>query len=325
MRYYLMYIVIAAVALAGCGGNSAAGASPTGTPATLAVNHAHSIVIMANNPNRVLMGAHYHLYESNDGGKSWRPLSSQMVLSMVPDTIHPSTLYAVSLQNGLEKSTNGGTKWTRIGTSIPKGRITGITLDPKGRILLAYGVGIYRSVDGGAQWTNVLAKQSIYNIAVGADGTAYAASSNGLFVSTTGGVHWSAVKSIGNQPVVQTVASGTVAYAVAAVALMKSSNDGRTWQPLAKAPAGIEFLGVSPTDPNEVFGEIGAQGFVASHNGGATWTNANSGITDRNFNASVVRVAPTSPNIVYTAAWGLHFYASHDGGRHWTRTATLLR
>jgi plastocyanin len=85
-----------------------------------------------------------------------------------------------------------------------------------------------------------------------------------------------------------------------------------------------EFIGVSPTNPNEVFGEIGAQGFVMSRDGGITWRKADQGITDRNFNASVVRISPSSPNVVYTAAWGLHFYASKDGGQHWTRKSTLI-
>jgi photosystem II stability/assembly factor-like uncharacterized protein len=327
MRSFPVVLAVGALALAGCGGSSSSGASAgsTSTPTTNAVNHAHSIVVMADNPNHILMGAHYHLYSSTNGGKTWHALTNQMVLSLAPVPAHPSTLFAVSLQKGLERSTDGGVHWTRLATNIPQGDITGVTMDPRNNALLAYGVGIYHSADGGAHWATELKKQSIYNIAVSGDGTAYASSSNGLFLSRDGGVHWSSVKAIGNQPVVQVAASGQVAYAIAAIALMKSTNDGRTWHALSKAPAGIEFMGVAPSNPSEIYGEIGAQGFVVSHNGGATWAKANSGITDRNFNASVIRVAPTAPNIVYTAAWGLHFYASHDGGQHWVRTATLLR
>jgi photosystem II stability/assembly factor-like uncharacterized protein len=323
MRSSLALILVMAVAIAGCGGNSSASSAPTSTPAALAVNHAHSILVMPGNARDVLMGAHYRLYKSTDGGKSWHPLVNQMVLSMVLDPAHPSTIYAVSLQKGLEKSIDGGMHWARLAPGISQGHLTGVAFLPASHVVLAYGVGIYRSATGGAHWSNVLAKQSIYNIAAGAGSTAYAASSNGLYVSHDGGLHWKFASSIGNQPVIQAATSGTVAYAIAAVALMKSTDDGRTWKPLSKAPA-VEFLGVSPTNPNEVFGEIGAQGFVVSRDGGATWHRADRGITDRNFNASVVRVAPSSPNVVYTAAWGLHFYASQDGGQHWTRTSTLI-
>ncbi len=323
MRFSLILILGGAFALAGCGGGSSASSASTSTPAALAVNHAHSIVVMPNNPDDLLMGAHYRLYKSTNGGKSWQPLVNQMVLSMALDPAHPSTIYAVSLQKGLEKSVNGGAHWTPLSVGIAKGHLTGVSFIPTSRVVLAYGVGIYRSATGGAHWSNVLAKQSIYSIAVGADGTAYAASSNGLYVSHDAGLHWKAAAQIGNQPVVQAAASGKVAYAIAAVALMKSTDDGRTWKALTGAPS-VEFLGVSPTNPNEVFGEIGAQGFVVSRDGGVHWQKANTGITDRNFNASVVRVSPSSPNVVYTAAWGLHFYTSQDGGQHWTRTATLI-
>jgi photosystem II stability/assembly factor-like uncharacterized protein len=323
MRFSIVLILVAAFAIAGCGGSSSASSAHTSTPATLAVNHAHSILVMPSNADDVLMGAHYRLYKSTNGGKSWHPLVNQMVLSMVLDPARPSTIYAVSLQKGLEKSIDGGVHWTPLGVGISKGHLTGVAFVPTSHVVLAYGVGIYRSATGGAQWSSVLAKQSIYSIAVGADGTAYAASSNGLYVSHDAGLHWKIVSSIGNQPVVQAAASGNVAYAIAAVALMKSTDDGRTWKPLANAPA-VEFIGVSPTNPNEVFGEIGAQGFVMSRDGGITWRKADQGITDRNFNASVVRISPSSPNVVYTAAWGLHFYASKDGGQHWTRKSTLI-
>ena len=322
MRFSLVLVLLAACALAGCGGSSGAASAPTPTPATLAVNHAHSIVVLPANPNDILMGAHYHLYRSTDGGNTWHPLVKQMVLSMALDPAQPSTIYAVSLQNGLEKSTNGGAHWTRLSVGIAKGSLTGVAL--AGHAIIAYGVGMYRSTTGGAHWSQVLTKQSIYNVAAGGRNVVYAASSNGLYVSRDTGGHWAPVSSIGTQPVVQVAAAGTVAYAVAAVALMKSSDNGRTWKPLTAAPAGIEYLGVSPTNPDEVFGEIGAGGFVVSRNGGATWKKANVGITDRNFNASVVRVAPSSPNVVYTAAWGLHFYTSTNGGKTWKRTATLL-
>jgi photosystem II stability/assembly factor-like uncharacterized protein len=323
MRLSLVLILVSAIAVAGCGGGSSASSAPTSTPAALAVNHAHSILVMPNNANDVLMGAHYHLYKSTNGGKTWQPLVKQMVLSMALDPTHPSTIYAVSLQKGLEKSVDGGAHWNSLNVGISKGHLTGVSFVPTSHTVLAYGVGIYRSTTGGAHWSNVLAKQSIYTIAVGSDGTTYAASSNGLYVSHDAGHHWKAAAQIGNQPVVQVAAAGRVAYAIAAVALMKSTDNGRTWKALSAAPS-IEFLGVSPTNPNEVFGEIGAQGFVMSRDGGLHWQKANAGITDRNFNASVVRVSPSMPNVVYTAAWGLHFYASQDGGQHWTRTSTLI-
>jgi len=325
MRSFRFLLLGISIVAAGCGASNSGTSSPTSVAvSTNAQNHLHTIVIMPNNPNVLYMGAHYHLYKSSDGGVKWRPLASQMMLSMVLDPAHPSTLYAVSLQRGLIKTTDGGGHWNPSASGISRGAATGVAFDPATRAVLAYGDGIYRSTDGGAHWTRVLKGQSIANIAMGSGGTAYAATGNGLYVSQ-GGVHWKSVASIGNQPIVQVVASGSVAYVATPISLLKSADGGRTWKTLSKAPTGIEFLGVSPSNPNEVIGEVAGQGFRASHDGGATWSAANSGIHDRDFNASTVRIAPSSPQVVYTGAWGLHFYASHDGGRHWAETATLLR
>ena len=332
MRLYFGLLLTAALVLSGCGASQSGSSNPTSVPtrtssSTLALgqNHVHTIVIMPHNPNVIYMGAHYHLYKSSDGGVKWRPLVNQMMLSMALDPAHPSTLYAVSSKRGLLKTTDGGVHWRPSAAGIPVGRVTGVAVDSNSRAVFAYGLGIYRSVDGGVHWSNVLAGQSITNVAVGSTRTDYAAAGNGLFVSHDGGVHWKSVASVGNQPVIQVVASGSVAYAAAPIALLKSTNNGRTWSPLGNAPAGIEFLGLSPSNPREVIAEVAGKGFVASHDGGATWRPANSGIHDRNFNASTVRVAPSAARIVYTGSWGLHFYASHDGAQHWTETATLIR
>src|SRR5579859_6396491 len=138
MRFSLILMLGAAVALAGCGGGSSASSAPTSTPAALAVNHAHSILVMPNNPNDLLMGAHYRLYKSTNGGKSWQPLVNQIVLFMALDTTHPSTIYAVSLQKGLEKSVDGGAHWSPLNVGIAKGHLTGVSFVPASHVVLPY-------------------------------------------------------------------------------------------------------------------------------------------------------------------------------------------
>jgi photosystem II stability/assembly factor-like uncharacterized protein len=309
--------------VAGCGSSNSSGGKPTSSPPAL--NHVHSIVVMPNNPNTLYMGTHYHLYKSSNGGKNWQPLTKQMMLSMTMDLAHPSTLYAVSLQNGLLKSSDGGAHWSSLKGQVPMGKATGVTVSPTGSDVLAYGSGVYRSTDGGKTWTHALGKQSIDSAAFGAT-TAYAASnSNGLYVSHDGGATWQNAAAVGNQPVLQVVAAQSTAYAVTPVTIMRSTNNGQTWRKLSRTPFGVEFVGVAPRRPNEVIAEVGGKGFYASYNGGATWTRANKGIHDTDFNASLVRITPSSPRIMYTGAWGLHFYASHDGGHTWKEMATLAR
>jgi photosystem II stability/assembly factor-like uncharacterized protein len=107
---------------------------------------------------------------------------------------------------------------------------------------------------------------------------------------------------------------------------MKSSNSGRSWKTLNRAPSGVNFLGVAPSDPNVVVAAVslgsGGSSFYVTHDGGMSWARG-TGIHGRSFTSSTVRVAPSSPKVMYTGAWGLYFYASHDGGKHWVQTAML--
>lgn len=319
--------------LAGCGSPQSAGTTSSGAKASsngaagntsqTAQNHVHSIVIMPNDPNTLYLGAHYRLYKSTDGGKGWHSLTKQMMLSMAMDASKPATLYAVSLQHGLVKTSDAGSHWAPMRNGVPAGGVTGVVAGPAGGTALAYGNGIYRTIDGGSRWTGVQRGHSIASAAFGTSGSVYAAAGDGLFVSSDSGQHWHPVRSIGNQPVIQVAAAGSDAYAVTAIGLFRSTDGGKNWKMLGKAPAGVEFLGLAPSDPNEVLAEVGGKGFYATYNGGASWQRASSGIHDTDFNASTVRIAPSKPNVAYTGAWGLHFYATHDGGRHWTEVSTL--
>jgi hypothetical protein len=329
MRSLFLFLGLG-VLMAGCGSSDSSSPSPTLT--TQAVNHVHSILVSPSNPNDVLLGGHFALYRSTNGGAAWQPLLHQMMLSMARDPSQPRTLFGVTQQQGLLVSKDNGRNWKAVTHAAPKGKVTGVVFDRVNQVVLAYGSGVYAGTSSGTVWrTDGLVGQSVAGIAVGSDGTEYAATGNGLFTrhpafaSGRPAVAWRSVAAFAGQPVIQVVASGRVAYAAGAISLMKSSNGGATWKELTGAPQGIEFLGLSPSNPNEIFGEVSNQGFMVSHNGGTTWKPASAGIQDRNFNASTIVVAPSSPQIAYTGAWGLHFYATHDGGRHWTRVSSLTK
>jgi photosystem II stability/assembly factor-like uncharacterized protein len=331
MRRFLAYIVLA-LFIAGCGssnnsssGNngSNSGGSPTNPFALGGVNHLHSIVIMPSRPNTLLLGSHYQLYRSTDGGVHWQPLLSQMMISMVLDPQRPNRLYGATLQSGMVRSTDGGMHWQVVKGGLRKGHVLGVVYDPFTRAVLAYGSGIVRSTDGGNTWVTTRPGTHILTMAVGAAGTVYATTIAGLLVSHDGGAHWTQDATFGQQPVLTVAASGPTAYVTTPFNLYQSTDDGHTWQERKKAPTAIEFLGIAPTKPNQIVAEAAASGFSASDDGGKTWRRANIGLTHTNFASSTIRFAPSNPNVAYTGAWGLYVYTSHNGGRTWTETATL--
>jgi len=319
MRYLIALIIV--IGLAGCGSSPSSSAGSSSNPPMK--NHVHSIVVMPSNPQDIYLGAHYHLYHSMDGGKKWSILSNQMMLSLVMDPQQPSVFYSVSLQKGLEKSTNGARGWQLLKGGPAKGAAVGIIVSSDGKTVIAYGKGVYRSTDGGSHWAKTLTHRSVYSGAFGSGETVYAATDNGLYISNDDGMTWKEVKAIGSQPLLQVVADGNVAYAVTALGIERTADDGATWTQLKKLPLGIEFIGVAPSDPNDIVAEIGGKGFYASYDGGQTWQKANSGIHDRDFNASTVRFAPSTAQVAYTGAWGLDFYETTDGGHKWREVSVL--
>jgi photosystem II stability/assembly factor-like uncharacterized protein len=321
----LSSVLVAALLAAGALAHPGARIASAAPARVSGPNHVHSILIMPNNSNVVLLGSHYRLLKSTDGGRHWKTLLKEMMLSMAVDPAHVNTIYGITLQSGLVKSNDGGTHWKHVTSGPKQGTVSGVSYDPASHTLLAFGNGIYRSTDGGGHWRFVLKGQNIYNAAFGAGKTGYAAGDNGLFLSRDAGVHWSSVRSVGNQPVLQVVAAGRTAYAAAAISLLKTADGGKTWKSLDSAPQGIEFLGISPSNPDEIFCEVAQHGFEVSYNGGKSWHSADRGIHDSKFSNSAIRVAPSSASVVYTGSWGVHFYASHNAGKSWSLASTLTR
>ena len=149
---------------------------------------------------------------------TWNPLGPGNVggrtraLVINPDT--PNTMYAGGVAGGVWKTTNGGTSWSAEGDDLANLAVTTLALRPgTPNTILAgtgegffnidavRGAGIFRSTDGGANWTQIEqpadgAKSDFHyvNKVVFYDAnTAFAATGTGVYRSTNGGVSWTKV------------------------------------------------------------------------------------------------------------------------------------
>jgi len=160
---------------------------------------------------------------------------------------------------------------------------TGINLDTYGPEDVL-GVGIYRSTDGGATWTQLtdaaVAERGFLAIAVSPDDhlTVYAAGcfDVGVFKSTDGGDTWTAV-------------------------------NGGLPQPYGF----FKELAIDPEDANRIF-LGGVNGLFRSTNGGQSWTQLTSGL-DPTAAAEGVVIDPTDSEIVYCGTNAGILYST-DGG-----------
>src|SRR5262249_36321702 len=118
-------------------------------------HHISRIVIHPTNPDVVFVAAMGHLYSTNadrglykttDGGETWQKIlfvsDSVGVIDMVMHPTNPDTLYVATYDkdrkpyqivnggpgSGIQKTTDGGKTWTKLGGGLPTGKIGRIGL-----------------------------------------------------------------------------------------------------------------------------------------------------------------------------------------------------
>lgn len=218
---------------------------PTGLPkATI-----WSIAMDENSPTdaRILYAASYEngIFKSTDSGQNWTGVntglgvnSNLQVRKIVVDPNDSQTLYAGieakpvkingddgTVQGGLFKSTDAGTSWSRIDTSLPQLSVWDIAVVPGNPQIIYTAVsseydhtvgetfpgGVYKSVNGGTSWARVSTgfgseeKLDVASIAIHPDNhnILYAATSDapyhdlsggrGIFKSSDAGETWQAI------------------------------------------------------------------------------------------------------------------------------------
>lgn len=141
----------------------------------------------------------------------------------------------------------------------------------------------------------------------------------GFQKSTDGGNTWQKISDGVNGPVdfhVMTVSqvNPNVIYGVYSGRLQRSVDEGKNWEIVSAAPAGIFTLATSPTAADSIYAGT-TDGLYVSKNQGQNWTKL------ENTTSAVTSLATHPLNgeelLVYTQAQGL--IRSRDGGVNWAR------
>jgi photosystem II stability/assembly factor-like uncharacterized protein len=253
------------------------------------------------------------------------------------DAIHDGdrlTVYIGAASGGVWKSLNGGTTYKPVFDKSGVQSIGAITIDSKTpqtvwvgsgeawtRNSTSIGDGIYKSTDGGENWTNMGLKDSerISKILVDP------ADSNTVYVCVPGKL-WSDSDDRG---------------------VYKTTDGGKTWNKILKNPnpsTGCSIMTMDRSNPKVLFAGMwdfrrkgwtfrsggdgpnapSASGLFKTTDGGATWQEISGakGLPAKPWGRTAVTIAPSKPNVVYAFVEadppknGL--YRSDDGGATWT-------
>jgi photosystem II stability/assembly factor-like uncharacterized protein len=288
---------------------------------------------VADQPNLFYIAAvNGGIWKSEDAGRTWRPIfdreptGSIGALALAPSD--PRIVYAgsgeglqrpdLAVGDGIYKSTDGGDTWTHLGLRDGQ-QIASIAVDPKdaNRLFVAvlghpYGPnsqrGLYRSLDGGATFTQVLYR----NENTGAFDVVLDPNDPSVVYATL----WAA-----RQAPWEIGAS----FEIPGSGVFKSSDGGTSWTQLtAGLPARVGRceVAVAPSDSRVVYlyADVEAKGddtgaLYRSDDAGAHFTLVNSAdeIAQRGDDLVSLAVDPTNPQIVYLT--NTSTYRSTDGGK----------
>ena len=245
------------------------------------------------------------------------------------------TIYVVAASGGVWKSVNGGTTFKPVFDRQPVQSIGAVAIDPKNprviwvgtgeawmRNSVSIGDGIYKSVDGGENWTNVGLRGSEHIAKILIDPTA----SNTVYACVPGNL-WSDSDERG---------------------VYRTTDGGQTWAKILKGTnlsTGCSMISLDPANPRTLFAGMwdfrrrgwtfrsggdgptapSGSGLFKSTDGGAIWAELNTasaaGLPPKPWGRVAVSVAPSKPQIVYAfveAAPPLNaLYRSDNGGKTW--------
>lgn len=232
----------------------------------------------------------------------------------------PNTFYLAAAQGGVWKTTDGGVNYTPLGDNWEVNATSSVAVDPLSPNTVYVGTGDYpgsrpycmgimKSTDGGATWTNLgrteLGSRAINKILVHPTNPQIVivtqgrgASGNGqVWRSTNGGLTWSAVvtTSASWSDLSIGVASGGTQYIWAVggtsgsgAIIRRSSNQGLSWTTITSPVSGSQSglcIAASKVNVNTVYLLCPSSRLIyKSTDAGASWTNISAGFVNGNNN-----------------------------------------
>jgi photosystem II stability/assembly factor-like uncharacterized protein len=294
------------------------------------------------------------VYRSIDKNQNWKQvnsgLPSMQINTLAIDPNNPKVLYAAPYNYGIYKTTDGGASWTSMSKGMSgKVVVYSIVIDPKNSSNVYASMRdnnltslnppwkgtIYRSTDGGANWTASLtnaggsAEQDwIYSLTIDpkSTNTIYAAAHEmGAYRSTDSGKSWSSISNGLNDQTGRAIVidpthtnPSTLYFGVwHRSGVFKTNDSGAHWNSSASGITGTKIYGMSidPNDASILYAATYNFGLYKSTNAGGSWFNIGfNGIPFLSITAS-----PLDSKYVLAGAGGTGLWESIDGGASWTQ------
>ncbi len=256
-------------------------------------------------------------------------LMSGRITEVAIDPVNRSTWYVAVASGGVFKTENSGTTWDPIFDNYGSYSVGTVAIDPNNRFVVwvgtgennsqrsvAYGDGVYKSIDGGRSFKNVGLKNSEHIARILIDprdsDIVYVASQGplwneggerGLYKTTDGGDTWNLVLEIdehtGVTDLVMDPRNPDILYAAS------YQRSRRVWTLVDGGPG---------------------SGVHKSTDGGATWRKINKGLPGGDKGRIGLAISPILPDVLYAIveADGGGFYKSENQGENWSKQSSYV-
>jgi photosystem II stability/assembly factor-like uncharacterized protein len=245
--------------------------------------------------------------------------------------------YVAGADGGVWRTLNGGLSWTPLGDGMPTTAMGALALDPgDDQVVYAgtgeanyanhsrYGLGLLRSLDGGASWEHL------------AESTFAGRCFSRIVVDPLSpSVLYAAITRAGGFP--ELGAAKGHPMATGRLGVFRSTDRGETWTALAGVPnLSTTDLAIDPANPQVLYAGVGRifgnsqNGIYKSSNGGTSWTKLAGGLPPGSSIGRIsLAVAPSQPSRLYALltapststggnAFTLGAYRSDNAGSTWT-------
>ena len=300
------------------------------------------------------------MYKSEDAGSTWTDITGILpkgILDITVNPADPNILYVTTNINGAYKSADGGASWVRLadfpdvgaydievdinnpailyasarGGSMPAW-FTNIAGDRPDGIVFNDSAGVYKSIDSGSTWTNILTTTASCRVIrqhPDDPNMLFAADlADGLLVSIDGGDNWiQCNKELGTAVPTSCAVGGEKIYIGTQGCGVYSGdidmNTGSiTWQPeRSNKPVPQVYslqIQVDAVNSNRIYVSSYPGGLYRSDDGGLTFRDKN-GITPSVVVDDPVRqgyysfaINPSNTEEVWLGTWGKGIYKSYD-------------
>ncbi len=316
----------------------------------------------------------YFIKSSTVSALKFRNIGPALTAGRIADlAVNPnnkSEYYLAIACGGVFKTTNSGNTYYPIFDSQGSYSVGCITIDPNNTNTIwvgsgennnqrsvAYGDGIYKSLDGGKSWKNMGLKNSehIHKIIVSPENSdlIYVAANGplwnkggerGIYMSEDGGETWKNIHSVSDNTgacdLVMDPRDSKVMYAAfqqrrrhvwtyigggPESAIYKTTDGGKNWRKVSSGLPSVDIgrigLAIPPSNPDIVYAIVEAAqdkgGFFKSTNRGESWSKMNSYSTSGNYYQELY-CHPTDENTVFAMDTWLHH--TEDGGKTFKQT-----